>query len=327
MNVEITEFEKMYEFELIPVTQLCGQNIQKKSYIFESIRRYFGTYKYSEEKNKWRDNILIDGKSVGRKYFSVISIKQISDVLQMIKWSKQSLMMEYVKNLMQKFDWQLHLRAVSEEVEEMFQLINDDIGHLGDIELSYSLADVWDMVQKSEISGRNETDLNDKSNNDLIVILLNLVDEVMAVCPKRMMIIFENIDHMIDKREYVALLEMAQNIARKYGIYFLFSTSLEGYVCCDDELCPGIAVFGDIDFQMPAFPNVCEFVRDNYPCVKDISDLRIQTIVSRIIQKIGQQEYLYSIEESVVCKLINESLLIQDKLEDEKLPELAFLKA
>ena len=56
MNVEITEFEKMYEFELIPVTQLCGQNIQKKSYIFESIRRYFGTYKYSEEKNKWRDN-------------------------------------------------------------------------------------------------------------------------------------------------------------------------------------------------------------------------------------------------------------------------------
>ena len=142
-----------------------------------------------------------------------------------------------------------------------------------------------------------------------------------------MMIIFENIDHMIDKREYVVLLEMAQNIARKYGIYFLFSTSLEGYVCCDDELSPGIAVFGDIDFQMPAFQNICEFVRDNYPCVKDISDSRIQTIVSRIIQKIGQQEYLYSIEESVVCKLINESLLIQDKLEDEKLPELAFLKA
>ena len=27
MNVEITEFEKSYSFELEPITQLCGQNV------------------------------------------------------------------------------------------------------------------------------------------------------------------------------------------------------------------------------------------------------------------------------------------------------------
>ena len=43
MNVEITEFEKRFCFELCPVTQLCGQNVRKKNYIFESLRRYFGT--------------------------------------------------------------------------------------------------------------------------------------------------------------------------------------------------------------------------------------------------------------------------------------------
>lgn len=52
MKIDVTEYEKKYTFELKPITQLCGQNIPKKSYILESIRRYFSAYKYSEERNK-----------------------------------------------------------------------------------------------------------------------------------------------------------------------------------------------------------------------------------------------------------------------------------
>lgn len=33
------------------------------------------------------------------------------------------------KKLMQKFDWQLHLRIISEEVDEMFRMINGDVGN------------------------------------------------------------------------------------------------------------------------------------------------------------------------------------------------------
>lgn len=40
MNVEITEFEKSYSFELEPITQLCGQNVRKKNYILESLWSY-----------------------------------------------------------------------------------------------------------------------------------------------------------------------------------------------------------------------------------------------------------------------------------------------
>lgn len=59
MKIDVTEYEKKYTFELKPITQLCGQNIPKKSYILESIRRYFSAYKYSEERNKWRNNVKI----------------------------------------------------------------------------------------------------------------------------------------------------------------------------------------------------------------------------------------------------------------------------
>lgn len=185
MNVEITEFEKSFCFELCPVTQLCGQNVRKKNYIFESLRRYFGTFKYSESKNKWRDNVFIDNNQVGRKFFSVLSISNKTDIIQMIKLTKQSLLMEYVKNIIQDFDWQLHLRNLSEEIEIMFQIINDQVNKVGDIELSYSMADVWDMVQKSEVSGIDDTELSDKSNAELILILLNIVDNVLKTILKR----------------------------------------------------------------------------------------------------------------------------------------------
>ena len=327
MNVEITEFEKSYSFELEPITQLCGQNVRKKNYILESLRRYFGTYKYTETKNKWRDNVLIDNESVGRKYFSIISVKQVADILQLITWSKQSLMMEYVKNIMQKFDWQLHLRTITEEVEEMFQIINKDISRLGDIELTYSMSEVWDMIQKSDVSGTDDTDLLDKSNYELIIVLLNLIDEVLGYAPKKTLVIFENVDHLINPEEYIDMINRAEGIAIKYDVCFVFSSSLDGYVCCSAELCSGISVFGEVDFQMTEFATICEFVRDNYPYAKDISEEHMQRILSRIISKIGQKDYLYSIEENVVCKLINQSLLLYDKLPEEKLPEMAFLKA
>lgn len=222
MNVEITEFEKRFCFELCPVTQLCGQNVRKKNYIFESLRRYFGTFKYSESKNKWRDNVFIDNNQVGRKFFSVLSISNKTDIIQMIKMTKQSLLMEYVKNIIQDFDWQLHMRNLSEEIEIMFQIINDQVNKVGDIEISYAMSDVWDMVQKSEVSGIDDTELSDKSNAELILILLNIVDNVLKNNPKKTLILFENLDHLVSLKEYVEIIHAADTITKKYDL-FLYS--------------------------------------------------------------------------------------------------------
>ena len=46
------------------------------------------------------------------------------------------------------------------------------------------------------------------------------------------------------------------------------------------------------------------------------------------MQKIGQKEYLYDVEQNVICKLINQTLMLREKWENtEKTPEIAFLKA
>jgi hypothetical protein len=328
MKVDVTEYEKNYTFELAPVTQLCGQNIVKKTFILESVRRYFGTYKYSEERNKWRDNIKIDNELVGRKFFTVLSIKEISDIITLIKWSKQSLMVEYVKQLMKKFDWQMHMHAINEELEEMFLIMNSDINQLGDVELSYALSDVWDMIQKTNITGSNQTMLENKGNDELIIIFLNLLEKIMESEPQKLLIIIENIDHMISQKEYIDVVNKIKIIGMKYDIYFVLSTSIDGYVVCDRELCSGITIFGDRDFQMPEFDRMLNYIYDNYPCNKKLSEAQMQKILTKIIQRIGHNDYLYSVEESVICKLINQTLMLNEKwLDVEKIPEIAFLKA
>ena len=58
------------------------------------------------------------------------------------------------------------------------------------------------------------------------------------------------------------------------------------------------------------------------------SEEQLQENLKKIIQHIGQKEYLYTVEDNVICKLINQTLMLNDRWEDtEKKPEIAFLKA
>lgn len=328
MRIDVTEYEKKYTFEFDTVAQLCGQNIIKKSYMLESLRRFFSTHKYQEGEDKWRDNVKVDEQLVGRKYFSIISIKGMEDVLAAIKWSKQSLMLEYVKHLVQKFDWQMHLEAVNEELEVMFQIINPDINQLGEIELTYSESEVWDMVQKTNVVSTEGVQIENKENYELLTIFLNLLEAVMKVNPKKTLVILENIDHIISREEYIDVVNKIQNIGMKNDIRFVLSTSLEGYVAVDNELCSGIAVFGEEDFQMPEYNKMLDYIYENYPYNKDMTREQIQRDLVKIIQKIGQKEYLSTVEENVICKMINQTIMLHERWNGEgKNPEIAFLKA
>ncbi len=282
MKVDVTEYEKRYTFELESVTQLCGQNIVKKTYILESLRRYFSTYKYREEKNKWRDNVRVDDEAVGRKFFTILSVNGMSEILMMIKWSKQSLMVEYVKQLMQKFNWQMHLRMINEELEEMFQIMNEDLNKLGGIELAYTMSDVWDMIQKSSVISSDEILLEDKRNYELLLIFLNLIEEIIKANPKKMLVIIENIDHLISREEYKDILNKLQNIGMRYDIYFVLSTSIDGYVGCDKELCHGITILNDVDFQMPEYDEISKYVYENYPYNKRVSEKQLRDDLKKL---------------------------------------------
>ena len=133
------------------------------AYILESIRRYFSSYKYAEKENRWRDNVFIDGKNPGRKYFSIISISSKADLLRCINLSKQSLLVEYLKELLQDFDLQKQLEQLEITVAQMFLQLNEELRQMGQISLNYEMSEVsflfsvslegYPVVEKDSIEG------------------------------------------------------------------------------------------------------------------------------------------------------------------------------
>ena len=77
---------------------------------------------------------------------------------------------------------------------------------------------------------------------------------------------------------------------------------------------------------MPQYEIIKDYIYRNYPCNHKLNDEQIQCALEKIMQRIGQNNFLYSIEENVICKLINQSLMLFEKWTDTgNALEIAFL--
>lgn len=308
MNVKVLDFEKEYHFKLMPITQLCGENIRSKNYILESIRRYFSGYRYAEERNRWRDNVYIEGKLAGRKQFSVISITKKQDIIDLIRLSKQSLMMEYIKSIVQEFDGQIHMEVVSQQLEQIFLKLNENLKNLGNVEVTFEQSGIWEMVQKSEIKCGNEGNLEDLEEEELLHIFFNLLNQVLIHVPRSMIVIIENIDHLITREKYEEIYYTAKEVSKSFDAKFIFTNSMKAYPLIDWEYIEGITILNDEIFSLPTKEHIVDFVHEQYPRNVSMTEREIEEILKNILQDIGKQKYLVGLKEQVVCKMFNTSL-------------------
>ncbi|MBD5096193.1 MAG: hypothetical protein HDT40_04155 [Lachnospiraceae bacterium] len=327
MKIQVKDYEKKYKFELKPITQICGQNIITKKYIIESIRRYFSGYKYAETKNRWRDNIEIDGELVGRKYYEIISISGKADLLEHIKMSKQSLMTEYLTEIINDYESQQSMEVIGCQIEKIFMELNNRLNDIGNIELTYSVSAVWDMIQKSYITSSGEENIEDMNGYEMYCIFFNILEKVMNFKPKRLWVILENIDHLVSSEEYEELYTRMHKISQNYEIYFIISISLDRYAIINKSTIEGVVIINNEILQLDELHNIKEFIEYNYPYNKEFDSEKIIGILRRIVHKIGKKGYLTSVEDNVVCKVFNDTLLEKEKIDYScKKVELAFLE-
>lgn len=315
MRIEVTEYEKVYGFNIETVAQLCGQNVRKKSYIFESLRRYFGGYKYSEEKNRWRDNVHIDGLDKGRKYYTVLSIAKREDIIAYINISKKSLLLEYIRCKLLDFDFQKNMELIHEQVDMIYLGLNQKIEELGNITLDYENEGLWDMVQSSYVCGIDGERLEDIDDVELIDILMNLIQMLQGISPQKYLVLFENIDHMVSVNQYHDLYNKMDNISRQSEILFIVSLSLLRYPVITADNLEEITVYNDVDFELPDYEHTKSFLEDNYPYQREFTQEQILKVISKIVHRIGSAEYLMGIDDNVICKMINQTLLLPEKVD------------
>ena len=117
MNLTIRYENKEYMLNLLPFSQLCGENMIAKE-------NYFGNGKILSQKNC---EILSEGHEVGKKYFKVSLIREREDIIKEISMTKTSMMMKYFETQISDFSANVELEKIALHMEKIYKGINSKI--------------------------------------------------------------------------------------------------------------------------------------------------------------------------------------------------------
>lgn len=295
-----------YDIEMQQITQLLGLNIRKKNYIIKSIVKHFSNSKYAEYEKDLIDNVKMDMEDVGRKYFDVIYIRSREDILNFLKITKASIFMKYISTVINDYDMQLEMQSIDEALEKIFIHINDNIH--SNIMLQYEPEDVFNMVQQSKVKNREGSELEELENIELLKSLFELIEKLQCENPQKQLIIIENVDHILEYDEYLALYKIVKDLVEKTDVWVLFTSSTDKFAIIDFEYISGVNVINDVVYNMPEIDRLREFIEEEYPCYIKINDAEIEEMILPVIHKIGETSDKNNARSRVVLKLINASI-------------------
>ena len=149
MNLTIRYENKEYMLNLLPFSQLCGENMIAKENIVNALHNYFGNGKILSQKNC---EILSEGHEVGKKYFKVSLIREREDIIKEISMTKTSMMMKYFETQISDFSANVELEKIALHMEKIYKGINSKIAtSLGGIAFGYKMNDLVNMLQKTVV--------------------------------------------------------------------------------------------------------------------------------------------------------------------------------
>lgn len=310
MKITVLDFPGKIEVELRNVSQLCGQNIKRKHVFVNALAKYFSNDKYTDVDVKYQQTIMIDDEQVGRNYMKVIRISGIEDILSSIKVGKTTLLSLYIKSKLEEFYCQEQLIYIDDKLSEIFNCMNHEIEKtIGNLQLDYSISDLWDIVQKSKVYSANGEPVDRKTPLELLHIFSKLLMANIMNTSEKVLLIVENIDHLLSIEEYKIFLHEMDKYGELYGVYTLVTTSLEGYALITENTIEGITVFNSADFGFPGKQRLLTFINENYPFNRKMECEEMFESLEKIIQKIGKIGYMIEDDDVTICKLINDTVI------------------
>lgn len=294
---------------MLQITQICGTEMKKKKFIIDSLVKHFSTSKYMNYEEVYMDNIMIEEKTVGRKYFDTYYIKDREDIINLLRISKSSKMLKYIGEILTKYEFQKELESIEQTIDSMYRRINENMCiSFGSLILDYDVQKLWDMIQSSQIRDRNGREVEELSNYELLSELIKLLGEMQEYEPQKQLIVFENIDHFLMVNEYKDIYNLMKHMTSQFDLWFLCTISLEGYVVFEEQYIEGINIINDVVYTLTQMLNLKEFVERSYPCYKQFEIDVLEKWLGNIVHKIGKNNVESDLRSNVLLKLMNESL-------------------
>ena len=313
MIIDICEQANVQTYNFERITQFLGQNIITKNKVIDSVAKYFSSDKYAEWENK--PNLIYKGEEIGRKYFATILIDNRNDLINQIRNLKTGIIIKLIKNALNEFDYQNSMERINDELIKIFtDLENDIFDDIGNLSIGFEREGLLDIVQKTYIETKDSKHLEELETIELLNIFSNALVRLQKFEPAKVMVIFKNIDHILDSNNYNIFMKKLKEIAEITDSWFLISASLDGYCFIDGEYIEGIAVFNDVVFNMPDIEHLNKFLINNYPYNINEEE-NIVDIIEKVIPLIGKKTVFLSYDEMVAVKLINDTVEIKNILE------------
>lgn len=315
MILSIFSLTQQYDLNFERITQLCGTSFRKKQYILDSLKKHFSSSHYSAYEEALIDNVRLDGEVPGREYFEVHAIEGRSCLLNAFRFRRDAMMSEYLEQSLQEFSFQTEMDNLRNVVDAIHNKLNQRIAEcFTGIEMEYQPEKLFNIVQKSEVSAEASAPLETLPTEVLLRNYLALIEEIQKRFPRRMMIIFENLDHLIDEREYHKFFDEAKRICEHFNVWILISVSTECYVHIDPWYVEGINIINDEIFSLPSLERIQSFVENNYPYFKSFSEKELFAVLRPVIHKIGKEKAVISQRSDVLLKMINRSLCLDTRV-------------
>jgi len=327
MKITVKRNTLNIEFSLEQFTQLCGTNIKDKEYVIDSLDKYFSTSKYQDYDAKYIDNILVDEEDVGRKYFETAVIRNRSDILNLLKITKTSRLKKHIEILLHESTCQEQLFAIENALNIIFNGINENLMYCDSmLNLEYEPSDIFEIVQKSDVRAQNDKYLEELTNYELLDELIKLLNAYQQDSGVKLMLIIDNIDHLIDKNEYEVICEKLLEAIKKSDLWIIISTTLDGYAYITRYTITGITCINDIVYNMPTIDELMDFLGRHYPMYMEFCEDDIFKMMTLVIQHVGKDEYAKDYRADILLKLINvaEGMKQATKIELNN-PEISFL--
>lgn len=318
MNVQLKGIDITADLQIQPITQIGGMNVIRKHCIIEEIVRYFSTYRYKDEEA----SVYVDGEQVGRKYFTTIFIRNKEDIIKNISMTKTSFMFKYFAALLQDFDVQDAMYQIDDKLLEIYNRINAMMReNVGNIQFSYEMQDAWTLLQKSSEETCVGDDIEEACNYDLLEILTNMVCQSNYLDLGKILLVIEDIDHLLTKEEYTKYLNLLKG--QEADLWTIMTSSLPGYIRCIDVETEGVIIINEVDYCMEDFKHIKTFICEQYPLYKDFKNVEL-------IEKIEESANYYgadglNLENGIYIKIFNEMLGINAKIKSLEQPEIAYL--
>lgn len=314
MILEFVDYNKQLQtIRLEKLTEITGSNIQMQNYIMNTLCKYFGKERYTDDQLELFEfsipKIRIDNEEALRSRYSTYSINSVAELNAQLSMQKNTAMYEYMQYCVQNIEISKLTQTIDvallEMCDKIYEELSEDIRNNVVVEAKTVIfEDLYKYFITATVYGGKYIEYMDTATK--LELYLNIIKEIYLRKPEKMLVCIQNVQQFIGVNQ-VGWLGNIIDSMKEYDITFVVQNDNAKYILSDIRNIRNINVVNDINLNISDIEILKNTINENYPIYKDIDEWEVWEIYREIAHLLCYSDYTYKLTKNdVYIKIINE---------------------